>query len=144
MKREKRHRARRLANVFQPLRHLVHETHFFATRDVCEREFGERFYGPPFNEGNEYSYRPCHPGVGSLLGLVVSAPRARSPTEETSRARKEADAFVESFDVDPWEEDADRLAEIVDVLRRAGDDPVFGEESDEEAPEEARADRQPP
>ena len=136
---EKRsHRARRLANVFQPLRHLVHETHFFATRDVCEREFGE------FNEGNEYSYRPCHPGVGSLLGLVVSAPRARSPTEETLRARKEADAFVESFDVDPWEEDADRLAEIVDVLRRAGDDPVFGEESDEEAPEEPRADRQPP
>jgi hypothetical protein len=116
----------------------VHETHFFATRDVCEREFGE------FKEGNEYSYRSCHPGVGSLLGLVVSAPRARSPTEEILRARKEADAFVESFDVDPWEEDADRLAEIVDVLRRAADDPVFGEESDEEAPEEPRADRQPP
>jgi hypothetical protein len=32
----------------------------------------------------------------------------------------------------------------VDVLRRAADDPVFGEESDEEAPEEPRADRQPP
>jgi hypothetical protein len=70
--------------------------------------------------------------------LVVSAPRARSPTEEILRARKEADAFVESFDVDPGEENVDRLAEIVGILRRARD------AVDRDRDDEPRAGREPP
>ena len=56
-------------------------------------------------------------GVGERVDVVVSVPSRESAAEETER-RTRSDAFVESFDVDP-EENVHRLAEIVDILRRA-------------------------
>jgi hypothetical protein len=127
----------RLANVFEPLRHLVHETHFFAVRDVCEREYGERHHGPKFEEGLEFCPRAGTRGVGERVDVVVSVPSRESAAEETER-RTRSDAFVESFDVDPWEENVDRLAEIVGILRRARD------AVDRDRDDEPRAGREPP
>ena len=130
----------RLANVFEPLQHLVHETHFFAVREVCEREYGERHHGPTFEEGLEFWHRAGNP-VGDRVGVCVSAPcGARNAREAESLSREGADAFVESFDVDPWEENVDRLSEIARILRRACD-AVRDEDEDED---EARVDREPP
>ena len=127
----------RLANVFEPLRHLVHETHFFAVRDVCEREYGERHHGPKFEEGLEFCPRAGTRGVGERVDVVVSVPSRESAAEETER-RTRSDAFVESFDVDPWEENVHRLAEIVGILRRARD------AVDRDRDDEPRAGREPP
>ena len=127
----------RLASVFEPLRHLVHETHFFAVRDVCEREYGERHHGPKFEEGLKFCTRDGTRGVGERVDVVVSVPSRESATEETER-RARSDAFVESFDVDPWEENVDRLAEIVDILRHARD------AADRDRDDEPRACREPP
>ena len=127
----------RLANVFEPLRHLVHETHFFATRDVCEREYGERHHGPKFEEGLEFCTRAGTRGVGERVDVVITVPSRESAAEETER-RTRSDAFVESFDVDPWEENVHRLAEIVDILRRARD------AADRDRDDEPRAGREPP
>ena len=129
----------RLANVFEPLRHLVHETHFFAVRDVCEREYGERHHGPKFEEGLEFCTRAGTRGVGERVDVVITVPSRESAAEETER-RMRSDAFVESFDVDPWEENVDRLSEIARILRRACD-AVRDEDEDED---EARVDREPP
>lgn len=110
----------RLANVFEPLQHLVHETHFFAAREVCEHEYGERHHGPRFEEGLEFQHR-FGTGVGDRVGVNVSAPSSARARETERLSRRGADAFVESFDIDPWEENVDRLSEIVRVLRRASD-----------------------
>ena len=134
---ELRSQRARLANVFEPLRHLVHETHFFAVRDVCEREYGERHHGPKFEEGLEFCPRAGTRGVGERVDVVVSVPSRESAAEETER-RTRSDAFVESFDVDPWEENVHRLAEIVDILRRARD------AADPDRDDEPRAGREPP
>ena len=110
----------RLANVFEPLQHLVHETHFFAAREVCKHEYGERHHGPRFEEGLEFQHR-FGTGVGDRVGVNVSAPSSARARETERLSRRGADAFVESFDIDPWEENVDRLSEIVRVLRRASD-----------------------
>ena len=87
---EPRAKERRLANVFEPLRHLVHETHFFATRDVCEREYGERHHGPKFEEGLEAGTRAGTRGVGERVDVARAVPSRESALEEPE---KTPDAF---------------------------------------------------
>ena len=104
---------------------------------MCEREYGERHHGPKFEEGLEFCTRAGTRGVGERVDVVVSVPSRESAAEETER-RTRSDAFVESFDVDPWEENVHRLAEIVGILRRARD------AVDRDRDDEPRAGREPP
>ena len=89
---ELRSQRARLANVFEPLRHLVHETHFFAVRDVCEREYGERHHGPKFEEGLEFCPRAGTHGVGERVDAVITVPSRESAAED--RTPDAFDAFV--------------------------------------------------